>query len=349
MTDIVELLDRERDHLRRLGAVDFLRRLPHYVELVRGQPELRQPLDEFEAAARQQQDAFGQKEEELIERTAATKRRFVELAPAADDSAAAEPDDFGGHEYSEWMFTLARFDRLAVQNFAVIYPKIPSDNVEKTPLGDLANILRGKIDSEQYPEPNDRRVNRRPDLDELAFELSNVLEEHRFAEQEFVNASKTLPGVALGRIQHFGILHPPPTMIDPNESLDERFHKLLLGTWSLELPVQQAVAGQHLDDYQQRRLDRTVEDLRTQVEVLHLALIQQLSTEELRRARQRWRRAGRWLSEKVAEALVAVVVSVVVGAALGLIGGYLLGQRNANDPAQPPPTTITTTVTTSAP
>ena len=349
VTDVVDLLDRQRDHLRGLDRVDFLRRLPHLVELLRGQPELRELLDEFEAEARQAQERFAEREDGLIERAVAVRRRLTELAPAADDSGADEPDDWGGRAHSDWQFSLAHFDRLAVQNFSIVYPKIPRDGVEQGPLGELVNILRGKLHEQQYgedPHLVGDRENARPDLDELVVELSNVLEEDRHAVQAFVQASRTLPGAALARIEHFASnLNPAPALIDPNESQEDRFHKLLLGAWSRELPVQQAVAGQHLDDYTDRRLDATVEDLRSQIELLHTSLVEALSTEELRRARQWWRKLGRWFSVKVGEALVAIIVTAIIGLAAGFLGGYLFGQRAAEDPAQPPTTTATTTST----
>src|SRR5471030_3307226 len=102
MADVIEMIDRERTHLRGLDRVGFLRRLPSFVELLNGRRELRDVLGEMRLESEAAKSTFVDDENDLLDETIAVRRRLVELAPAADDSGAAEPADWGSSAYSSW-------------------------------------------------------------------------------------------------------------------------------------------------------------------------------------------------------------------------------------------------------
>jgi hypothetical protein len=176
----------------------------------------------------------------------------------------------------------------------------------------LINILRGKLREAQYGDRGDlvelRKPKRREDLDDLEVELANLLDEHRHAREEFKHASATLPGVGLARLEHFArSLNPEPVVLDPKGDPDEMFDRALLGLVALELPVQKAVAGEHLDDCEQRQFDRVIAGLRNQSELLHTEVVTRLSQEELRKQGQWWRRGFVWIAQSFGQAFVQIV------------------------------------------
>jgi hypothetical protein len=186
------------------------------------------------------------------------------------------------------------------------------------------NILRGKLSSLQYgdaPYLVGERENRRPDLDELVDSVSNILERHGHAVRIFDNAAKTLPGLAFARLEFFAAnLSPAP--VDPGASRAERLNNVVSYWWTAEYAVHQALSGGPADDYAQRRFATIVGDLKAQAKLLHTDLLSRLSRKELRRERQWWRHAGRWITTKVGEALVQTVVALL----LGIVIGYIIGR-----------------------
>lgn len=344
MADLFDLLDRERAHLGSLDDIPFLRRLPKYVDVLTKEKRLRALLGAMRTEAAEAHQRFVDAENELEQRVVSVRQALAERVPEVDDSGATEPEDFGSHAYSDYMFTLAYFDNVTATTHAIPYPKLPSDEPESGPLPTLINILRGKLREAEYGDRGDlvelRRDRLRNDLDDLTAELASLLDGHRHAREEFRHASVTLPGVALRRLEHFArTLNPAP--LDFTGDGDAAFNRAVTGFWLPEFSIQKAVAGEHLDDYDQRRLKQAVADLREQAELLHTEIVGRVSQEELRKQRQLWRRAGLSLASAFGSALVQMTVTALVAAAVGFAGGYLVG--TSDDEKPPTPTRSTST------
>jgi hypothetical protein len=108
LADLIELLEREHAHLQRLEGIDFLRRLPTYVELLTTQRQIEDVLVEMRNEAAEAQQRFVDKQNELEARAIGVRNSIAERADDVDDSDAEEPDDFGSHAYSDYMFTDSR-------------------------------------------------------------------------------------------------------------------------------------------------------------------------------------------------------------------------------------------------
>jgi hypothetical protein len=275
VADLVALLEREQAHLMRLDGVAFMRRLPAYIAAITDMAAVSEILDGMEAEAQGALDEYVDTTNGLMQQAVALRDQLVAREPGSDDSSAPEPEDEATHAYSDFMFTLAHFNQLNETTVKVTYPKLPSDQVEDKPLPEMLNILRGKVHLLQFGEgPDPNRRNQRPDLDDLKIELINLVEQQDHVVRKFADASKTLPGVAFKRLQLFADrLNPETVVLAPDASLAERADRLLGYWWTPESSVHKALSGARLDDYDERRFESIVSDLKAQADLVHTELV----------------------------------------------------------------------------
>jgi hypothetical protein len=348
--ELTELLDRERDELVNRDGAAFLRRLPMFVLFVTNRRELEPILARFEQDTGRALNDFVEQERLIIEEAVGVRDRLLAATQDIDgfDDHAMQPPDFASQEYWRYEFSFAHFDALADRDVSFGYPTLPTEAVERQPVDNMLNILRGKVRTAQYGEGSyveGQRENRRPDLDPIWDELHNLLERHVHALAEFQNASETLPGVALARLAHFAEqLIPEPDIVEPGaeaepQQLLQRADRMLRHVWSALYTMQKALRNEHLDESEQRRLTNAIDALKEQARVLAHELVQALALEQRRREAQWWRK----IAHSFGAALGNALVQIVVAALIGLVGGYLLGHGTASK------TDTTVTITTTTP
>jgi hypothetical protein len=237
--DVITLLDREHEHLQGLDGTTFLLRLPSYVSFVTGQRAFRSALLEMQQEAQRALQDFVEQENDIISKAVAIREDFAEKARGAegvDDAGMKEPERASDDVEDRYAFSLAKFDKLAAQDLGITFPTTPDDDAEQGPVSEMLNILRGKVRVAQFgegPYLEGTRENRRPDLNVFGDQLRDLLEQHEHAVRAFRQASRTLPGFALGRLEHFASnLNPEPDVKRPGESLAERFDRVLRMQWS---------------------------------------------------------------------------------------------------------------------
>jgi hypothetical protein len=343
MPTLTELLDRQHAYLVAQEGVDFFRRIPAFVSFVTGERPLRSILRELERETLAAYDEYVGKEAEIAGEAVAVRAELAQRAANSEgfEDAAMEEPDFASHEYVRFDFSFAKFDRLADRAPEIRFPTLPTDSVDGGRVAEMLNILRGKLRGAQFGQGDfveSQRENARPDLNDIGDRLNDLLERHQHAVRDFDRASRTLPGLALGRLEYFGNnLIREPDLVRPGERPGERLNRTLGILWSATWVVQKAVSGGALDDGEQRRFDATLAALKSQADTLHHELVQRVASAERERESQWWRPILRIFGSSVREVLVRATVGAIF-----LLGGYLIARATA-DEAGPAPRTVTIT------
>jgi len=324
--DVTRLLDRQYEHLVNQGGRDFFLRLQAYVSYLLEDAALRSVLEELEHETWQAREEFVAKENQILEEAILVREELVAHAPEVDDAGMEEPDP-ASHEYWRYDFSLAKFDRVAGRNIEIGFPKIPDDSLDPSPVSELLNILRRKVRIPQFGDGEDldrARENRRPDLDDTAVGLSSLAERHGHALRAFRQASRTLPGLALGRLEIFASqLNPEPEVVALGaDRVAERFDRALRQWWTPEWIVQKAVNGMPLGDSERRRFDEIETVLKAQAALLHEELVRRVATRERQEGLRFRAKVRRVLAHVYEKYLVQIIGALVIAGVFYLIGHF---------------------------
>jgi hypothetical protein len=328
VTEITERIERRYQQVaRQQNDADFLRQARGYVNAIAEERPARRILSRLHAEAKAGADRFNATEEELVAEAVGIRQRLAAEAPEIDNSSALEPD-FASRAYGEWQLgSLASFDRLALHIKRIEFPLLPYyDPGDKTPLGTMLIILRGRLRAAQFGEDAGilaQAPNRRPDLDDFGRQIHNVSEKHAHALKAFREAGKTLPGLADERLQAiFEELEPEPFVIAEGEGEDAIAERALLrGVQQLGIIglMRSALAGLQLNPGEQAVLTDAITFLRADVERLQDELIYRLGRGDGESKRRRFLLFIGRGSFRVGVFIVGAVATAIIGI---LVGSY---------------------------
>jgi hypothetical protein len=193
VSDVIELLDREHQHLAGAADIEFVRRLRRFYEFITDGPEpVRAALKELRGEAAERERAFQEHDRELIPALVELKQELVERATEADDSNVPRPRSGGrGLPSLHWQYGFANFDQLVTGGPDRM---LAHEGVDMSVSSMLLSILQGKLRDLQtvVTAPSGVRTisdeNLRPDLDELVKHWRNLSERHRYHVREYEQA-----------------------------------------------------------------------------------------------------------------------------------------------------------------
>ncbi|SRR5712691_6708278 len=111
--DLDTLVDRQFEHLLSRDGSEFFLQLRRCLRVLESEPRAAALLEELRQEALELDRARKERDVAEIVTLIDFKRRFLELAPDAGDSAAAEPTEGDLGAQRAWFQTLAAFDAVA--------------------------------------------------------------------------------------------------------------------------------------------------------------------------------------------------------------------------------------------
>lgn len=223
--------------------------------------------------------AFQTHDDSSVEELVALRGDFAEAmrdvpgAAELDDAEMAEPD-FASHERWAYDFSLANFDAIAERPRELRYAAGLRNTSDPSRTSTLLNILsekRRRLREAAKAAGDNSALEAR--LDELGRRLGNVVRRHEHAYHDHIIESRTLAGLAFGRLALIvNKLNPEPFIIESEEDeqcfVEANFSLVLSDAWT----AHGAVFGGGVGDETYRRelmvgealasLDRVVEALR---------------------------------------------------------------------------------------
>lgn len=334
---LIEFAQGEYDYLRGRERADFFLALAPYLNALHGKRSLRKIIGKLEREAREALERFVAEQNELIEEAKAIRGNLAERAPEIDNSGIQQPDP-ASHERARYdLDSFAKFDRLAAEDAAlrIGYPVVPGDHDNPGSVSNLLGILRGRFRAAEYGEDAGIQAEQiRKDLGDLARRISNLGERHRASLQRYQQESRTLPGLAYGRLGYFGSdLVADPVTIEDDADFEQMLDRSLREWGQPKTLARDLVNGDRLEDWEERSVVETESMLKGESERLQ---------RELRRRLEGRRDVGAFIGRHTA----AIVVSVVATVVAALLIFYVFGIGGTGDTTPTPTTTGSTTTTT---
>jgi hypothetical protein len=277
----IELVAADVERLRVVGGTgEFVLGLYRLLHRIDRDPELSPVIRREGEAAVERRAAFQFADEACVNQLVTLRGDFagaVQRVPGAanlDDSAMVKPDAILPESIA-YDFSLANFDEVAAQSRVVLFPSSRSDISDPSRTSTLLNILAGK--SQQLREAAEAAGDdekRDAALSDLARRLGNISRQHEHAYHRFLIDSRTLPGLAFGRLGLvINALNPEPIMVESGEDNDRlmqaAFGLVLSAGWAAQKAVFGGRAGE-VSEFErdlmvseaQQSLDLVVEGLR---------------------------------------------------------------------------------------
>jgi hypothetical protein len=279
----IDLLDRQHDRLQSKDGAEFIHELRRFHQFLTTGPEaVVTALAGLRADAEQMERDFKDHDAALVPALVELKSKLVDRAPTADDSGEPRPQEQRGPAGLTWSFGLANFEQVATNGPDRIIVRQGFDDSRS---GMLLRILEQKLRALQWtqdadtPNPRPSETNLRPDLDDLARDLRNLAEQHRYAKQTFTNAVETHGGF---QVLHLDItvneMNPEPRQVETDEDehawMDETF-KRVLGGWHV---IEDAAAGRTLDSTHEQMLRHHITRLKPAAERVYEDIRLKLAT-----------------------------------------------------------------------
>jgi hypothetical protein len=288
-----DFLAQEHQYLREREGSEFFLALPRYVETLNNKRRIRRAISalkkDVESALRRYADDLTG----YVAEVRSIRNDLALRAPEIDNSNMEQPE-VRSHDYTKWdLDSFARFDQL-VQRDATLqigYPTVPSDRDDPGVVTQLLQILRGRLRAAEYGEDASSFADRvRHDLGDLGIRIGNVSRRHEHGRRRFRQESRTLPGLAIGRLFYFGAdLNPEPTLIETDEDVERWLDKTLREWGKPKTAVRKLVNGDQMDEWERNSARDTEQLLKGELDRLHQELARRLSVgrgptlEQLRR------------------------------------------------------------------
>jgi hypothetical protein len=282
MDPVVELLDRQVDFL--LGQeheIDFLVQVEPFLAALRSEPRLAVHFDDFEQEMLNDIRVLEQIDAEIAAELVDLRKELVELLPALDDAdtvrSGGDAPDFS------YEFTLAFFDEQAATE-----PPPFNHKGEGGLAGTLSRILQSKDAvhlraQEEAAQAAGKSGALGKDEDEAVeawrFKLGNLDRRQKHAARWLQLRMRTSAGLALLRLDQVpGELNPEPEQMATMEDARAFAESMLVGMHAFVRPLFKLVAGERLDDFEQRGAAEQVDELRVGVKRLHQELRHRIGT-----------------------------------------------------------------------
>jgi hypothetical protein len=278
---VAEFLAEENEYLRECEGRDFFLALAPSMKALEGQSEVREVLATLQAEVQVALHRFVTEQNDFIEEAKAIRRDLAKEAPEIDNSDMKQPDR-RSHAYSTWDFdSFARFDDLVERDktLQIGYPLMPDDTVAPGIVSRLLQILSGRLRAAEYGEDAssfDPPIRR--DLGDLGLRIRNLGESYDYALRRYRQESRTLPGIAFGRLVSFGSdLNPAPEIIDTDKDVSDWLDKTAREFGTAKQVVRKLVNGQPLNDSWEDRYAADVEGtLKGEARRLHRELLRRI-------------------------------------------------------------------------
>jgi hypothetical protein len=262
--DPIELLDRQHERLEAAQGPEFVRELARFYAFVTstGPAEVVDALVALRADATEIRKTFADHDEQLIPQLVELRAELASIAPDADDSSLPRPST-PGRPPIEWAFTLANFDQIAAggpNRFTM------TEDEDQSRSAMLVRILQEKLQNLRWvtTSPNGLRATSehdlRPELADLTRRLGNIVEIHRHAAQNYIQALNQHAGFQVRYLDlAVAEMNPPPRHIANDEDQHVWMNHTFLRVGANLHLLEKAAAGRRLDPDEAERLDYHVE------------------------------------------------------------------------------------------
>lgn len=271
-------LDREYTYLRQRKGGDFFLALAPYVNTLHGKRLVHQVLRALERETEVALTDFIDQETVFIEEAKRIREELAARAPEIDDSDMERPNHLSEMRVRYDFDSFANLDRLAVADLDIGYPVLPRDGDDPGPVSRLLIILRGRLRAAEYGEDAPGNASKlRDDLEDVGRRIGNLQSRHDAALQSYSQKSRTLPGLAYGRLARFASeLVPEPVVFENDEDVDMWLDQTIRELGSPTAVVRKLVNGESLDQWETNTAQETEEALKDELDRLHQELSRRL-------------------------------------------------------------------------
>jgi hypothetical protein len=323
----IERLTARRDQLAQQDDRYFVLHLDAYLNVIdtdrRARRIVKKLRKESDEALKEFKDGDRKRVAELVR----IRDRLVSEVP--DVRTDRDPPRPEGLDRRGWMLeTISGFDLVSGHEQEFGFAPLPyyaTGNPGRTQ--QLVQILRGRI----YFAENGVQYGRGPapaqparDLGTLSRDVENLQARYTASRRQFDQQQLTLPGLAEERLRTFVAgLNPEPFLLREGEGDDdfmERSFEHVLENMGARGILRKAADGDRLTAAEQDTYDRLVRFLRTELDRLHVELVERLGLEQ--------RSLRGWIRTNTVEAPKKVVAMYVSALALLVVGGSITYARN---------------------
>lgn len=271
-----DFLAREYEHLRKQEGGNFFLAVGSYVNELDRRPETHEVLASLKTDMQAALQRFVDEQTGIVEEAKRIRDDLAERAPEIDNSDMERPDE-RTHAYTAWdLDSFARFDDLVERDrdLEIGYPLLPDGASAPGVVPQLLQILRGRLREAEYGEDasiNDPKI--RHDLGEFGRRIGNIGERQRASVQQYLQDSRTLPGLAFARLAHFGSdLVAEPVEIETQEDIERSLERSIREWGNPKTVARKLANGERLEDWEERYGAEIEEALKREAERLHREL-----------------------------------------------------------------------------
>lgn len=281
---LIDFLSREHQYVRSRRGRDFFLALSGHVGALRRKRRIRRVLEALEKESHAALRQFVNEQTKLEYECQNVRAELAERAPEIDNSTMERPDPTSRLMTRYSLDSFARFDELARADVGIGWPSLPDDAADPTIVTTLLIILRGRLRAAVFGEeagPIDG-PRLRDDLEDLGWRLEDIQERQRFSLREYHLNARTLPWLAYVRLASFGSdLNPEPAVIETDDDRQRALETILRQWGKPRTLVRKLIAGETLDEAEQRVLASTEDALKRELDLLHQELTRQVETKDV--------------------------------------------------------------------